>query len=128
VPNAPGASAFPDAILSNSTGQFLYVANFGPGGPIQPSSNISAFTIDPTNGQLQPIALTQGAYTTGSGPIWMALDPTNQYLYTVNFNDNTITGKVVDATHGQLSPLIKGQVSTPTVGQPTYVAVTGRTY
>jgi 6-phosphogluconolactonase len=124
--NAPNASSIPDAILTNSNSQFLYMANFGPGSTNQPVSNISAFTIDTNNGQLQP--LSQGVYTTGSGPIWMAIDPTSQYLYTVNFNDNTITGKVIDQTHGQLSNLLKGSVQTPTVGQPTFMVVTGRTY
>jgi 6-phosphogluconolactonase (cycloisomerase 2 family) len=125
VPNNPG-STYPDAIITNSNSNFLYVANFGPGSVNQPSSNISAFTIDTNNGQLQPIAL--GNYPTGSGPIWMAQDPTNQYLYTANFNDNTITGKVIGQTNGQLSNLLKGSVQTPTVGQPTFVAVSGRTY
>ncbi len=121
-------TSFPDAILASSNTKFLYVANFGPGSVQQPNSNISAFTIDTSNGQLQAIASAQNPYPTGSGPIWMALDPTNQYLYSVNFNDNTITGKVIGATHGELSDLIKGSVQTHTVDQPTFLAVTGRTY
>jgi 6-phosphogluconolactonase len=128
VPNAPGASAFPDAIVANPTSQFLYVANYGPGSIIQPASNISAFTVNPTNGQLAPLAQSLGSYTTGSGPIWMAIDSTGQYLYTVNFNDNSISGKILDATHGQLSNLNKGPLQTQTVGQPTFLAVTGRTF
>ncbi len=128
TPNAPGAAPFPDAILANSTTQFLYVADFGPGPITQPASTISAFTINSTNGQLQPIAQSLGSYTVGSGPIWMAMDSTNQYLYTANFNDNTITGKVLDATHGQISNLNKGPLQTPTVGQPTFVVVSGRTF
>jgi 6-phosphogluconolactonase (cycloisomerase 2 family) len=122
-----GGTSLPDAIMANSNTQFLYVANFGPGSVTQPNSSISAFTIT-SNGQLQPIATAQNPYPTGSGPIWMVEDPTNQYLYTVNFNDNTITGKVIDATHGQLSGLLKGPAATPTVGKPTFVAVTGRTF
>lgn len=129
VDNLPG-SAFPDAVLTNSNSKFLYVANFGPGSVNQPNSNISGYTIDTTNGQLQPIAGggAQNPYPTGAGPIWMAVDATNQYLYTANFNDNSITGKVIDQTHGQLSILLKGPTSTPTVGQPTFVVVSGRTY
>ena len=129
VPNVAGASTFPDAILSNSTSQFLYVANFGPSSnPNLANSNISPFTIDPTNGQLTPISIAQGTYTTGSGPIWIAEDSTNQYLYTANFNDNTISAKVIDATHGQLSNIIKGTVQTATVGQPTFLVISGRTF
>lgn len=124
--NNPSTVPFPDAILANSNTHFLYVANFGPGPITQPNSNISAFTIDATNGQLTPLA--PDIYPTGAGPIWLAIDSTNQYIYSVNFNDNTITGKVIQQTTGQLSPLLKGSVAQPTVGQPTYIAVSGRTY
>lgn len=120
------SSVYPDAILANSNANFLYVANFGTGSVQQPNSNISAYTIA-TNGQLQPVPTAQNPYTSGSGPIWLVEDPTNQYLYSVNFNDNTITGAVIDATHGQLSNLLKG-TTFATVGQPTFVAVTSRTY
>lgn len=119
------SSVIPDAILANSNANFLYVANFGVGSIQQAASNISAYTIDPTNGQLQ--AISQSPYTSGSGPLWLVEDPTNQYLYTVNYNSSTITGKVIDATHGQLSDMLKGTTFN-TVGKPTFVVVTGRTY
>jgi 6-phosphogluconolactonase (cycloisomerase 2 family) len=131
VNNLSNAASFPDAILANSNTNFLYVANYGPSSINQPNSNISEFTIDTANGQLQPVAGgTNGLNPspTGSGPIWMVEDPTNQYLYTANFNDNTITGKIIDSTHGLLSNLLKGPVQIPTVGQPTFIAVTSRTY
>lgn len=129
VRNVPGSAAVPDAVLANSNANFLYVANFGPGTIQQPQSNISAYTIDTTNGQLQPLAAGSGLnpYPTGSGPVWLLQDSTNQYLYSVNYNDNTITGKVIDQTHGQLSPLLKGTTFS-TVGQPTFAVVSGRTY
>lgn len=126
--NVPGAAGNPDSILANSNTQFLYVANFGPGPINQANSNISGFTIDTTNGQLQPIATSSNPFSSGSGPIWMTIDATNQYLYTANFNDSTITGKVIDQTHGLLSNLLKGTVQEPTVGKPTFLAVSGRTY
>jgi 6-phosphogluconolactonase (cycloisomerase 2 family) len=120
------STVYPDAILANSNANFLYVANFGTGSVQQANSNISAYTIA-TNGQLQPVPTAQNPYTSGSGPIWLVEDPTNQYLYSVNYNDNTITGAVIDATHGQLSNLLKG-TTFATVGQPTFAAVTSRTY
>jgi 6-phosphogluconolactonase (cycloisomerase 2 family) len=124
--NNPTTSSNPDAMIASSNNKFLYVANFGPSSPTQPNSNISAFTIDPTNGQLAP----QNPVTSpsGAGPVWIGLDSTNQYLYTVNFSDNTITGKVIQQTSGQLSPLNKGNTAQPTVGQPTYMIISGRTY
>ncbi len=128
TPNLGGAAHNPDAILTNSNSQFLYVANSGPAPINQANSNISAFSIDTINGQLQPIASAQNPFTSGSGPIWMAIDATNQYLYTANFNDNTISAKVIDQTHGLLSNLLKGPVQTATVGKPTFLVITGRTY
>ncbi|HET9087283.1 MAG TPA: beta-propeller fold lactonase family protein [Acidobacteriaceae bacterium] len=127
VPNNP-TSVNPDALLATSNANFLYVANFGPASVNTTNSNIYALTIDAANGQLQPVSLqSQSVYTTGSGPIWIAEDSTNQYLYTANFNDNSITGKVIDATTGQLSNMFKG-TQFSTVGQPTFLAVSGRVY
>ncbi len=122
------STVYPDAILPNSNANFLYVANFGTGSIQQPNSNISGYTVA-TNGQLQalPNGNGQNPFKTGSGPVWMVEDPTNQYLYSVNFNDNTITGSIIDATHGLLSSMSKG-TSFNTVGQPTFVVVSGRTY
>jgi 6-phosphogluconolactonase (cycloisomerase 2 family) len=121
--------SYPDAVISNSNAQFLYVANFGPSSITQPNSAISGFTISTANGQLQPLPVSTGLnpFPTGSGPVWMVIDPTNQYLYTADHNSNTITGRIMGATNGQLSNMFKG-TSFPTVGQPTYAVVTGRTY
>ncbi len=121
-------TAYPDAIITNSNTQFLYVANRGPSNITQSNSSISAFTISTANGQLQPLATaTQNPFTTGGAPVWMVIDPTNQYLYTADHDTNTVTGKIMDATHGLLSNMLKG-TSFPTVGQPTYAVVSGRTY
>lgn len=124
VPNNP-TSVRPDAILPSSNTNFLYVANFGPSSVTTQNSNIFAYTIDLTNGQLQPIA--QGLYTTGSGAIWLVEDSTNQYIYCANYNDNTITGQVINSSTGQLSDMFKG-TQFKTVGQPTFLAVSGRVY
>jgi 6-phosphogluconolactonase (cycloisomerase 2 family) len=120
---------YPDAVIANSNAQFLYVANYGPSSIFQPNSAISAFTISTANGQLQPLPVSSGSnpFQTGSGPIWMVIDPTNQYLYTADHNSNTITGRIMGATNGQLSSMFKG-TTFPTVGQPTFAVVSGRTY
>jgi 6-phosphogluconolactonase (cycloisomerase 2 family) len=120
---------YPDSVISNSNAQFLYVANYGPSSIFQPNSAISAFTISTANGQLQALPVSSGSnpFQTGSGPIWMVIDPTNQYLYTADHNSNTVTGHIMGATNGQLSSMFKG-TTFPTVGQPTYAVVSGRTY
>ena len=128
IPNV-ATTLYPDAVISNSNAQFLYVANYGPNVITQANSSISAFTISTANGQLQQLPATNGSnpFPTGSGPIWMVIDPTNQYLYTADHNSNTVTGHIMGATNGQLSSMFKGTTFT-TVGQPTYAVVSGRTY
>jgi 6-phosphogluconolactonase (cycloisomerase 2 family) len=128
TPNVPN-TLYPDSVISNSNAQFLYVANKGPNVITQGNSSISAFTISTANGQLQALPVSSGSnpFQTGSGPVWMVIDPTNQYLYTADHNSNTVTGHIMGATNGQLSNMFKG-TTFPTVGQPTYAVVSGRTY
>ncbi len=52
IPNV-ATTLYPDAVISNSNAQFLYVANYGPNVITQANSSISAFTISTANGQLQ---------------------------------------------------------------------------
>ena len=121
----------PDAIITNANTKFLYVANFGPTGINTPNSSLTAYTIDTNNGQLQFIngatASNNGAFPSGSGPIWMATDPSNQFLYVANFNDSTITGNIIDANTGQLSALLRGAVTNAPL-QPNYIVVTSRVF
>lgn len=122
----------PDAILANNNAKFLYVANFGPASINAPNSTITAYTIDATNGQLQFIAgatsTSNGSYPAGSGPIWMVEDPSNQFLYVANYNDNTINGYIIDANTGQLSPLFRGAVTTNVPQHPNFLVDTGRVF
>ncbi|MGC9292130.1 MAG: lactonase family protein [Acidobacteriaceae bacterium] len=132
-PVANNATAVnPDAIVANNNDKFLYVANYGPASVTQPTSTITAYTIDPTNGQLQftsgATSSNNGSYPTGAGPIWMVEDPSNQYLYVANFEASTITGNIIDANTGQLAPLFKGPVTTNVPHQPNYLVVTGRVF
>ena len=116
----------PIVLVANSNSKFLYVANSGNTNVNQPGSEITAFTIDPTSGKLAFIA--GEPFSTGSGPMCMLEDPTNQFIYTANFNDSTVTGKIIDVNAGVLNPLR----NTPsngfaTSGNPTWCTVSGRT-
>jgi hypothetical protein len=53
-------------------------------------------------------------YSTDSGPVCIAEDPTKQYIYTSNY-DGTVTGKLLSASKGQLSALTRGSTF-PAVG------------
>jgi hypothetical protein len=53
----------------------------------------------------------------------MVVDPSNQYLYAVNFNDSTISGKKINTTTGGIDQLPKPMPTPP--GSPTWIATTG---
>jgi hypothetical protein len=56
----------------------------------------------------------------------MLEDPSNQFIYTANFNDSTVVGKIIDVNAGVLNPLRK-TVSFATIGNPTWCVASGRT-
>lgn len=117
-------SSNPIALTSDSKSKFLYVANAGPSPSLgQANSDITAFTIA-ANGVLAPIP---GApFGTGSGPQCVIEDPSNQYLYTADYNTNTVTGHVLDPNSGVLTDM-RNQTSYPTVGNPTWCVADGHT-
>ena len=121
--NFPGTSN-PNYAFLDSTSQYLYVLNQSTMSTQvgTPYSSISAYTLNPANQELQPIA---GApYTVGSGPVCMVEDSTNQYLYTSNHNDGTVTGQIIDQANGTLAPLRRGSTF-PSVGLAGCVALSG---
>jgi 6-phosphogluconolactonase (cycloisomerase 2 family) len=121
----PGTSD-PVYSLIDSTGKFLYILNNSTTSTQTTStfSSISALTINPSNQELQPI---NGApYPSGSGPVCMAEDPSNQYLYTSNHNDGTVTGFALNPTTGELSDLSKGSTFTAT-GKGACFVISGST-
>ena len=119
----PGTSN-PVYSLIDSTGKYIYIVNQSTTSTqtTTPYSTMSALTINPTNQELQPI--TGAPYTVGSGPVCIVEAPTNQYIYTSNHNDGTITGKVLNPTTGELTDLSKGSTFTAT-GQAACLAISG---
>jgi len=120
----PGTTNPVYSFIDNS-GKYVYVLNQSTTTTAQgtPFSSITGWSIVPgTNGQLTP--LSQGQYTTGSGPVCMVEDTSNQYMYVSNHNDGTVTGKVIDPTTGFLSDLTRGATFTAT-GQATCLALSG---
>jgi 6-phosphogluconolactonase (cycloisomerase 2 family) len=110
----------------DSTNKYLYVLNQSTTSTTSttPFSSISVFTINSTNQELQEIS--NSPFTVGSGPVCMIEDPTNQYLYTSNHNDGTVTGKHLDPNSGQLTTLARGSTFNAT-GQASCLAVSGST-
>jgi 6-phosphogluconolactonase (cycloisomerase 2 family) len=123
VANLTGASN-PVYSLTDNKGKFLYVLNNSTTNSQNPTSSISAFSIDSSTGKLQalPIGDTNNPYTVGAGPTCMVEDPTSQYVYTSNNIAGTVTGKIVNSTTGQLNDLRRG-ATFPATGQATCLAM-----
>ena len=127
--NLGSANFFPttsDPVYSliDSTGKYLYILNNSTTStqPTSTFSSISALTINTTNQELQPII---GApYPSGSGPVCIAEDPSNQYIYTSNHNDGTVTGYALNPTTGELSDLTKGSTF-PATGKSSCFVISG---
>ena len=125
--NAQGASpVFPSRMVKETSHGFIWVTGQGINtNNNTPGSVVTAYTIN-TNGQLNDANTGGNILTVGSGPRCIVEDPSNQYLYTANFNDSTITGKKIDQIAGTLQTLPKGLPAPP--GSPTWCAVTGSTF
>ncbi|HVW76258.1 MAG TPA: hypothetical protein VHB45_01505 [Alloacidobacterium sp.] len=115
----------PVSLLVDSKSAYLYVVSAGPtSGIVNPISQITGWTIDPTTGGLNHIA--GQPFGSGSGVNCIVQDPSNQYIYTTSFNDSQITGRILDPKSGNLTLLRRGSTFN-TVGNPNWCAVSGRT-
>ena len=128
------ASINPTVLTVDSQNKFLYIANAG----LNPSetsagSNISSYFINTSNGLLSTINGTEGGDINsgvGANPMCILEDPSNQYIFTANYNSSTITGKILNTQAGALTPLIKGATITAanTPGNPTWCVASGTTF
>jgi 6-phosphogluconolactonase (cycloisomerase 2 family) len=112
--------------FTDSRSKYLYVLNQSTTNTQNANSTISAFTIDATNGKLQQIPDVSNPYPVGAGPVCMVEDPTNQYVYTSNNVDGSVTGKIINVNTGQLSNLTRGSTF-PATGLSTCLAISGST-
>jgi 6-phosphogluconolactonase (cycloisomerase 2 family) len=111
----------------DSKGQYLYVLNQSSTNSNVPNSSVTALFIDPTTNKLSLVAGgtdTNDPYPVGSGPVCMAEDPTNQYVYISNSVTGTVTGKQINTRTGQLSALARGETF-PATGHATCLAISG---
>jgi len=121
----------PNYVLAANNGKWLYVLNQGDNtSTTNAQSGIAAFTIT-TPFQLSPIAGQTGATGgTGAGPQCILEDPSNQFIYTANYNGSTVTGLSIDENDGNLVPLnqaTKAADSYALPGPAAWCVVTGRT-
>jgi lactonase family protein with 7-bladed beta-propeller len=124
VPDDP-TLANPIYLLVESKSKFLYVANQG--NNVQgtsPTSGLAGYVIDPSTHQLSFIA--GEPFGSGSGPQCLVEDPSDQFIYSADFNDSSITGRVVDPNSGVLNNL-RVASSYALQGPATWCLVDGRT-
>jgi 6-phosphogluconolactonase (cycloisomerase 2 family) len=118
VPYAVGAG--PEGLTIDPTGSFLYVSNSGDG-------TVSAFTINPDT-TLTPITGSPFVSTvtnipsTGT-PTTVQLDPSGQYAYVANGDDDTITVFKVNLATGALTQVGAKVVVGNLAGGPSSIAI-----
>lgn len=126
IPDDPSLSN-PVYAMTDKNSKWLYVANQGNNTQSLPQSGIAGYTL---NGSQAPTEVSGSPFGTGSGPQCLVRDTSDQFFYTANFNDSTVTGKKIDARSGLLnllSPDGKVPNSYKLTGQPTWCLVDGRT-
>jgi hypothetical protein len=125
IPNATTVTN-PIYIMVESKGKFLYVANQGSNVTgTNAQSGITGYFLT-TSPSYQLSFLSPPTYGSGSGPQCLVEDPSDQFIYTANFADSTITGRAVDPNDGVLNPL-KVASSYKLQGQANWCLVDGRT-
>jgi hypothetical protein len=130
IPDDPNQSN-PVYLVPESKGKWFYVANQGNNvtGSGTAQSGITGYVI---NSPFQPteMAGTPIGFGTGAGPQCLVEDPSNQFFYTANFNDSSVTGQSIDQNAGTLRPLsqsTKAPSEYTLTGPPTWCLVDGRT-
>jgi Lactonase, 7-bladed beta-propeller len=117
--------ANPIALLVESKGKFLYVANQGNNNQgVNPTSGVAGYVIDPSTHQLSFIA--GEPFGSGAGPQCIVEDPSDQFIYSADFDDSSVTGRVVDPNSGLLNNL-RVTSTYPVQGPATWCLVDGRT-
>ena len=116
----------PIYLIVESKGKYVYVANQGNntlGANAQ--SGIAGYFIT-TSPSYQLTPTSPSTFGTGAGPQCIAEDPSGQFIYTANYNDSTITGRLVDPNSGVLNNL-RVASSYTLKGPPTWCLMDGRT-
>jgi 6-phosphogluconolactonase (cycloisomerase 2 family) len=130
IPDDPNQSN-PIFLVMENKGKWFYVANEGNNvtGTGTAQSGLAGYVM---NSPFQPteMAGTPIGFGSGAGPQCLVEDPSNQFFYTANFNDSSVTGQSIDENAGTLRPLsqsTKAPSEYPLTGPPTWCLVDGRT-
>lgn len=130
--SVPGPSTLtnPVYLIAESKGKWIYAAYQGDNDTTSgnPASGIAGYVIDPQNKSLDDGQVSGSPFGTGAGPQCLLEDPSDQFIYTANFGDSTVTGRVVDQNSGVLDNLPgSANKSYPLSGPAAWCIATGRT-
>jgi len=125
VPDDPTETG-PVQLIVESKGKFLYVAN-ELGADINDAAGVVGYVIDPTSSQLTENPGSPYPTGTGAQPQCMLEDPSDQYIFTANAGDSTVTGKLLDPNSGTLTQVHGWTGQIALTGPATWCVVTGRT-
>ena len=120
----------PIALVVEHSGIYFYVANQGnPNDTTLALSGIAGYELqkpfDP-----RELSSTPVGFGTGAGPVCMVEDPSDQYIYTANYDSATVTAQEIEQGSGFLNPLAKSTKepsSYALTGKPSWCLVDGRT-
>lgn len=116
--------ANPTWVMEDAKSLHLFVATQGNN---TTGTNITTSALSTYYINSSPFQLTEVAYvSTGSGPQCIVEDSSDQFIYTANYNDSTITGKLLDPNAGTLS-VLKTTSTYKLSGPPTWCLMDGRT-
>ena len=124
VADDPNQSS-PIYLIAESKGKFLYVANQAGASGGTTGAGITQYTIDPSSSTLTESS--GSPYGTGANPQCLLEDPSNQYIYTANQGDSTITGKLLDPNSGALNQMRGSSGTFALTGPASWCVTTGRT-
>ncbi|HXR37774.1 MAG TPA: beta-propeller fold lactonase family protein, partial [Terracidiphilus sp.] len=125
VPDDPTLNN-PIYLLIESKGKFLYVANQGNNTQgTNADSGYSGYVIDPSTHQLTFIP--GEPFGSGSGPQCLVEDPSDQFIYSADYNDSNVTGRVVDPNSGVLNSMVGSSGTFALQGPATWCLMDGRT-
>jgi 6-phosphogluconolactonase len=116
--------ANPIYLIVESKGKFLYVAN-QQGASSSTGAGIAGYSISPQNGELSQDP--GSPWGTGAEPQCLLEDPSNQFIYTANAGDSTITGRKLDPNSGSLTTFTGSNGTFALTGPATWCVATGRT-
>jgi len=123
VSGSVAAGITPMGVAVDPSGKFLFVANQGTSDPT--SGTISVYSIQGTTLTEitgSPFLTENPGDVTGTGPVALAVDPKNNYLYAANQFTNTVSGFSYDSSSGALTEVPGSPFSAGTA--PSGLAIT----